>query len=205
MRVGVTKWFDPNTLNYFEKAAPKPRRSKTPTPAAMPVHVQSELKPPPQRKASTAALSRGARRDPNMFAGGLDMQPPPGLAIPAQLVHLAPVVAKSTSARQNCGKPKGRSCCTWGCRSLWKSAAFCFKTIPTLALFSPALGVALAALLHNMATLTGAAGKFADAGASVSVAFAHLAVSGTSETVSIINETWHGVDLTQLEVHAESG
>ena len=74
-----------------------------------------------------------------------------------------------------------------------------------LALFSPALGVALAALLHNMATLTGAAGKFADAGANVSVAFAHLAVSSTSGTVSIIDETWHGVDLTQLEVHAESG
>ena len=140
-----------------------------------------------------------------MFAGGQDMQPPPGLAIPAQPVHLAPVVAKSTSTRQNRGKFNGSSCCTWGCRSLWKSAAFCFRTIPTLDLFSPALGVALAALLHNMATLTGAAGKFGDAGANVSVAFAHLAVSGTSGTVSIIDETWHGVDLTQLEVHAESG
>lgn len=60
-----------------------------------------------------------------------------------------------------------------------------------------------------MTTLTGAAGTLrfalADAGANVSVAFAHLAVSGTFGTVSTIDEIWHGVDLAQLEVHAETG
>ena len=71
-----------------------------------------------------------------------------------------------------------------------------------LAFVCPAMGVALAALLHNVASLTGAAGMFADAGANVSVAFAHLAVSGTTGTMSIIDETCHGVDLTNLTVHA---
>ena len=76
VRVGINKWFDPATLTYFEKPAPKPKRSRTPAPAVVPVQVQPALKPPPQRKASSAALARDALRNPNNVTGGLYMHAP---------------------------------------------------------------------------------------------------------------------------------
>lgn len=104
--------------DHFEKAAPKAGRSKTPTPAVVPVQVQPGLNSPPQRKASSAALARmawfapwheaDALRDSNSLADGLDVQPSPRLAMQGVLdmepVQLAPVVALSTSARLTQGR-----------------------------------------------------------------------------------------------------
>ena len=77
--------------------------------------------------------------------------------------------------------------------------------LPLIALLVPGAGIGIASLITGFGAVSHAAGRFAEAGANVTSAFATIAVASSNGAVGVAEEAWHGVDLLDLRVEVEQG
>ena len=110
------------------------------------------------------------------------------------------VVARPRPARAPRRRFWIRTLFSWDPRVLVASAVLlvCMHGIPTVAKSADAL-------LSSMASLGGAAGHLAWAGANLTEAVSSVVVASTASSLSLVDEAWRGIDLVNVTARAESG